>query len=339
MSFGPHHARQLVTGWWRRFHPRPTDRQPYRELAQLIASYASPGSAPKVLYLGDSVLERVAHQDTNRRPLAAMMAAEVESRDGTTFSTLAHSAYNPAIQLEMLRCLARLPAHPDIILLHLNLRCFSPQWDLHPLWQFDDETTALRRFAHNPKRGAGQVRVLKNSPDLYPRYDATPVCYPESSCKTLGEFRALSLTHPSDEERQLRRWRELFIFHYLHRLEKEHRKAVQLGQLLALCRKMSLRVLTYITPINWEAGTRLVGARFDEVVTGNIAVLEAVISRHAGGGVEHLNLSRQSPSAHFFHDNDPTEHLNEEGRRTLVGILAPVVMGLARAESRSVLSH
>ena len=89
--------------------------EPYPPLCRLVAAYDAESASPDILYLGDSVLERVAHQDRDRRLVHEMLADRVAERHRVC--GLSHAAFNPAVYLALVRCLTRLKQRPKTVII------------------------------------------------------------------------------------------------------------------------------------------------------------------------------------------------------------------------------
>src|SRR5688500_14215929 len=106
----------------------------YEPLLNLVTNYNDKNrEAPEILIFGDSVMERVADDDVDRRPLHQMIKDSLLPRYHCI--SISYSAYNPKIYYYFVKSLEKLKKYPKIIVLPINIRAFSPQWDLRPHWQ------------------------------------------------------------------------------------------------------------------------------------------------------------------------------------------------------------
>jgi hypothetical protein len=125
------------------------------------------------------------------------------------------------------------------------------------------------------------------------------------------------------------RRKQIFIFHYTHPLSPRHPKVAYLQQTLDLLGDMGIACLAYITPINYQAGERVVGEAFTKIVRANVGTLSNELeSYHQQKWFRFIDYSYHLSSNYFFHINEPTEHLAQFGRVALAGLIAKEVMAL-----------
>jgi len=99
---------------------------------------------------------------------------------------------------------------------------------------------------------------------------------------------------------------------------------------------MGVAILTYITPINYQAGEKYVGSEFPKALKSNVNIVSAVIKRsQVRGQINFLDYSTFLPSEFFFHADNATEHLNQEGRRALAGSISRAAIQLYCAADRN----
>lgn len=287
---------------------------PFPLLERLVAAFS--GLAPsELLIFGDSVMERVSKHDSDHRTLGTLLEERTELR----VLTLTRSAFNPALADALLGALEQL-SRPRYLLLPVNLRSFSPQWDLNPAWAVTQELAVVERWKDNPAIPISPLEDVRETPGFYTDYEAAPVAYELSHRQTVGAFRKLIHSTPVDDAARTERAREIFIYHYTAQLHPGHRKVQALVHALATCRRLSIEPWIYITPINHATGTRLAGPRFGEIISENVREIRRTL---APLGLHVKDLTSALPSQAFFHENIATEHLNQAGRCALAERLLP----------------
>lgn len=297
--------------------------RPFPALVDIIRACARDADGDGVLLFGDSVMERTSRGDTDQRTLGTMIAEALQERP---VATISYSAFNPQIFAALARVAVRLPRPPSVVILPVNLRCFSPQWDLNPAWQFEAELALIERYLSAPDTVILPIADIREAPGFYASFDATPVSFPLSRLSTIGEFRALVRQPSTDEAGRRARAAEIFVYHYTHPLTAEHRKVRALREAVTTFIGAGCRVLCYLTPINHEAGERLLGSAFKPALRANAAVVASAL-RELPDVLQ--DLSEALPDEHFFHEDLATEHLNERGR----SVLARLVSELAPARA------
>ena len=290
---------------------------PYPTLADIIAHFGPTSTAPpEISMFGDSVAERVSRHDSDSRTLAQMVSDAVAPR---TLLALTRSAHQPAIYEPLLRALLLQPRRPRVLILPINLRCFSPQWMFSPDWQFAQEQKILAGYLADPKSPFGAVADVLHDAQAHRAFDVIEVSYELSAARTIGDFKTIIATKPATDGERLRRAREIFVYHYTHRLGPDNERLAVLRSCLKLASDLVERVVLYTTPINHEAGARCVGSRFGEIVRANVSVLKSAAGEN---GIELLDWSELLPETAFFHEDLATEHLNDVGRRQLATRIA-----------------
>lgn len=295
---------------------RRKKRITYSELQMLLANYD--GAAPAdVLYFGDSVLLRVSRNDVEKSTLDQIFARKLAGKYGVL--GIAHTAYHMLVYRELARVLQKTTHRPKVVVLPINLRSFSPQWDYHPSWQFLDEIAAARRYWLK----SAPIYIFENDTEiinttLLRLYLATPVYYPETGLKTVGYFRNIIDTKPENEAQRTLRLQNIFRFHYMHELVASHRKIRALSDIIRLLNGLGVHVIAYVTPINWRAGEKYAGNMFVARVKSNVRLIKSKIdSACLGSMTTFADFSLLLDSDCFFGEDNSTEHLNEKGREIL----------------------
>jgi hypothetical protein len=296
--------------------------RPFPLLAELIEAF-SRDTAPDVLFFGDSVLERISNFDDDKRTLVDLIQSAAAGE--VHFSN--RSAFNPALGAALVAVMGRL-RRPKLLVVEINVRCFSPQWDQNPSWAFQQELAAIDAWLHDPTRSLPAIEDVWACTGFFDAFDRTPVNFELSRFTTAGQFRTLAADRSNQAISGPDRLRELFIFHYTHRLIRSHRKLVDLVTLVDRATRLGVNLLLYLTPINSRAGEEYVGPEFRTIHSSNVAVIRDALG---ASGMAIDDLSTALPRSAFFHPDLPTEHLNQSGRSDLVGLLEPLIARMRRS--------
>lgn len=294
---------------------------PYPALMRLVDNFDNTTPAPDVLLFGDSVALRVSRDDINTDTLDQMLAKKLRGK--ASLLCIAHTAYHTEVFGSLLKVLTVTRTNPKLVVLPVNLRSFSPQWDLYPAWQFNDEIRAAESYLANPSLDITSVTEVVVTPDLLERFDAIPVKYALTDKSRIGQFRTAITSKPTSEQQRRSRLRDIFIYHYTYPLTSDHRKLVALGDCVRTLAGLNIPLMVYCTPINWQAGVRYVGKDFVTAVRENRDTIASGLSGYARDTrTRFADFSMLLGSDCFFSDHDPTEHLNERGRWRLTDELA-----------------
>jgi hypothetical protein len=308
----------LLRRMQRRFRKRRAPNGPvaFAALERLVASFDGDALAPELLYFGDSVLERIAREDDDRRSLAELVVGTIPRS-----LAISHSAYQPMVYQELLRAVLAMKQRPRTLLLPINMRCFSPQWDLHPDYQFVQELGHLTSYLQD--RVVRRLEPRETSASEMKVYERTAVAYPTSELRTVGEFVAVVRSKPTTDAERSRRIAEIFRFHYGHPLEPTQRKLACVRGICDLVEGAGMRAVVYVTPINHEAGLRHAGAELLRSYQRNVDVVRDELAPWVRRGVVALHDgSTLLGSQMFFQPELPSEHMNAAGRRALADQIA-----------------
>jgi hypothetical protein len=304
---------------------RPNVAPRYHALLHLSQLFDSVTPPPEALFLGDSVSERISRYDQDRRDLRFMLRDQFKNQ--LAIAAISHTAYNLKMFFLLLQALQKMRCRPRLLVWPLNLRSFSPQWYYHPEWQLQDEIQVLNKYILDQDKRILPVSESKDSRPSFEDFDAIPVKYDCSHFQRIGHFRLIVQSHPETTEQRFFRWQQIFIFHYMYKLDTEHPLLKTLQDILELLRRMEIIGLIYTTPINYMAGERFVGTDFRKRILANCGLIRDVIAPYVTSGlVKIADWSTAFDSSHFFHENEPTEHLNEIGRRILTDKLVTLTL-------------
>ena len=293
--------------------------RPYFALQSLVKNYDSPWKKPAdILYLGDSVLERTSSNDTDKRTVDQMTASGLSNEK--RLLCISRPAYHLKVYYHLLSVLQHMRNRPCLVILPINIRSFSPQWDLNPAWQFDEEIEVMNAYAQTRK-----IPALRGNLDMLTFSEAErnlEFDFPFTDLKRIGQFVDLINNIPSDPDGKFYRRKQIYILHYLKTLVPDHRRLLYLGKTLGLLQNLRIKVLVYITPINYQGGIRHVGDGFVDLIRSNVDVVNNFMSPYFENGlVRFMDLQEYLSSDYFFHADELTEHLNQFGRAKLAQTL------------------
>jgi len=285
---------------------------------------------PEIILLGDSVMERITHEDADARDLGKMVT-DLFRDAGRSCIPISGSAYHMLVYDGFIRAMQTRSCFPLVIVLPVNIRSFSPQWDLQPYWQFNDEIKVLNKYCETHGKEIGRLRRKKHE-NISLRekriFRDTAVNYPLSLMNRIGQFVDVIESRPQEKAEILKRKREILIFHYSYPLIPQHRKVIALDQILNTLYEHRIKLLIYLTPINFRAGERLVGPGFGSQLAENVEVLSNLIASHARPGLKFADWSCSFDSSYFFSEDLATEHINQNGRLELARMITNEVITL-----------
>jgi hypothetical protein len=253
----------------------------------------------KIVLMGDSVSIRVAKQDTDRRSLYDMLAAELSAHAEVIQFT--RSAWHLGVFARLFTGFIQVGApHPLLVIYPINVRQFSPQWYSDPRWDYTGRKSDLAVF-----KAAARL----------------PVSYPDSPITELGQFWKVALSKPDSEEGRLARLNCLATFHYGHPLVATHERLRDLLAVVRLSRYWMVRSLGYLVPVNRECVLEHGGANVAAILAANIATVKRKVAAFLAHDTVLLDTSNLIGRDGFFSPNEVTEHLNQDGRVVLAAAI------------------
>lgn len=281
-----------------------------REYPELFRFTQDLRKGAEIVYFGDSVLFTRDRSDKDRRTIPQMLQSEVPNG---TIATVIHGAYDASVFLGFCHVIARSPTRPSLVIIPVNLRSFSPEWDMRPQYQFTRERYQLRWYGNQIASALRQpLAVLnafpaatENSFRMAPVYDGYRQVgkvrdFPYDGRDLRGTLPPQTITADN------------LVLHYMGALRPDHRELRALREACTVLEDAGVQTLVYVTPVDCETGTALLGPRFDRQVRGNVeTVRTALPSRH----VRWLDLSDALSASAFSWDLIPNEHLKQVGRQ------------------------
>jgi pimeloyl-ACP methyl ester carboxylesterase len=281
-----------------------------------------------LVYLGDSTLMLPVGEVTTGEILQELLP---DRRVGQ----VAHPAYGFELFYDYAAHMERHGASPQTLVLPVNLRSFSPAWDMRPAYQFAKERRILAmglplaRLLLRPLEAFGffQPSISQQAFLDAPVYDGDVLVGQVRDFETLADDEIL-------EEEAENTYREVKLedeetaqavltYHYMLNLEPDHRKLDAMVAVAELAAGRGVNVIFYLSPINVEQGERFLGSKFTERFADNIGVVQSRLDAAALDRVMLLNLAFDLPA----YDFTDMEHLTETGKEYVAEQIALAVQG------------
>lgn len=286
------------------------------ELLKDFATRFTDSTSPAGLIFGDSVFLRVADDDQVSLSLSEILRNHYESEA----FVVAGSGYHACIFERFAALLSQMQRRPRFAVIPINLRSFSPTWDLNPLYQFECELKALAAFnIHAPSY------ALSNSESETDTRSILFECYQDKPITLHSFLHAIGSLQPVGSPEWFDRIKLIFKCHYACPLSPTHRKIQSIKNTISALHNLGVAVYCYVTPINHEAGLEYCGRYFAETVRNNVSTIRREIeiaesSPFISGKVPSFwldDFSCRFSRDFFFTPHNATEHLRFAGRRFL----------------------
>lgn len=271
----------------------------------------------KVVYFGESSLVHISPTDTDRRRLGEMLAGAAD----TNIAQYYGPGYSAALHAEMARLMVDLP-RPRCVVVSLLIRATTHRHVTdHPVFGYRTAIAALRSASKINAHLLSKLYKAPASEADYARFEAIERDSYWGWANTIGEYRRRLRgydPHSADENLQA------ILFDYFHGEYSAASPGLQdwrsFGERL---RMLGVPVVAYRTYMPLERGARLFGDDFVAHVEQNFSLVEESFFAGLGGG-ESVQIGLL-PDSLYVSSTDATEHLNENGRRRVVGALLPAV--------------
>ena len=281
-----------------------------------------------IIYLGDSTLTYPAGEVTTVEILQEFLP---DHRVGQA----AHPAYNLDLYRAYADYIARFERPPEVVIMPINMRSFSPEWDLRPIYQFEAEKTVL---SYGPWLSSIFYRPLDTLGGFDPPISQddflnAPVFNGQTPVGQVADFERLlgnSTFEAQANDVESAYYRNIpsedkaetleasLIYYYMYELRPAHRKIESMLAASRLLKAGGVKPIFYITPINYELGDRILGEAFGRRITENVTLVEDTLRAEQ---VELLNLVFELEAFYFV----DTEHLTENGKARLAEVLAALI--------------
>ncbi len=259
----------------------------------------------QIIYFGDSVIKYAGSDDKDKSSVVEMLS---KINPAYTIGDISHGGYYLKIDEAVFKYILKSPNKPEAVILPINLHSFSPGVK-GPGYQFEKEIFYLKmpRLVTYFYKPLAILKAININTVKYSEYSQTPVYYGKEKIGVAGDFDNPSVYSPDTES-----VRKLYVFTFMQSLDKGHEQLKMLNDIIDLAGKAKVKLYVYLTPINFEEGTKYVGSDFIKQTTANAEVICLVLKEK---NLPCLNLAFSLNSNNFASPIYPNEHVNEKGRK------------------------
>ncbi|MED3574803.1 hypothetical protein, partial [Cytobacillus praedii] len=270
--------------------------------------------------LGDSVMSVLAYQDMNRITLYDMLKNEIEDTSNFTVEGFHYPGFHFGVFYTVLQFLVNTEKLPSIIILPINIRSFSPQWNMNPDYQYEKIIQKINSYLDSIQvSDDGLYGIDKEI--TYSKFIEYQSLYYRGIRELNSKFISWVNRRPLDENEFSKRYKEIFKWHYMYSLTKDNRKFLLLKKIIQIMKIQDTKILLYITPINYRAGAKYAGDDFIRALNRNLQLIKDYLNEDISANIHFCDFSKTLPETSFTHLNDTTEHLNENGRKLLASLI------------------
>lgn len=268
-----------------------------------------------IIYFGDSTINWAAQTDRSQNSMPDLLQQLLpESR----IAKITHASYQMDVYYAFARYMVRKGYRPKVVIIPINLRSFSTEWDQQPLWQFEKEKLTLAMKDTFWMKFYKPLAVFKFFEPRISRlqYEQTEVFDGVRLIGRVSDFDNESYQNYSEQN-----MRNKLLFRYAYTLSAEHRKIQSLVQTATLLRESGIQTVFYVTPVDVRTIAKYLGPDYVNRIFENTALIKKVLADH---GVGLLDLAGSLETEDFSWMEDgigpyyPNEHLKLRGRMIVV---------------------
>lgn len=264
-----------------------------------------------IVYFSDSVMRSHAACETNKSGID-----DIVRDNGVDVINIDHGAYSPIIYKNYIK---NLPSGTRVII-PINMRSFSEEWFDRPSYKFYKERislailsldildifSTLKDYISNAFIDYESTAITRGSQHLGKIKDIESLTKIDKDiyCDSNSSFMADSLY----KDKLLLK----FKYHYAYNLPKTHKMFSYLDEIINYADKKNIKILFYITPINFEHLNNLLEKDFLETVENNIITITNYLQSK---NVAFIDLSKKIKGSDFIDRQHACEHLDFYARK------------------------
>ena len=268
-----------------------------------------------VIFFSDSVNRSFARDDTKKKAVSENLQEKLPEY---SVGSVDEYAFQMDVYLHFFRYIINHEKRPRAIVVPINMNTFSPNWNLRPIDQFDQlklilihNNSIIFNALYSPLK---TFKVLPEMPSITDKeFKSTPVFNGGTFVGCVRDYEGPKYLAATRRNRKNK-----VIYYYMYSLKEDHRRLRQMMQIARLGRENSIKVIFYITPIDWESCGRLVEG-FSERLRENTAVVCTVLSREK---FDVVDMAFEIKAENFCWGSYPNEHLDDFGRDYVAGRIA-----------------
>lgn len=256
-----------------------------------------------IFFYGSSVNWYTDKSDKDKRFISQVL--DSLQKDNHVYG-ISDAAYNLEIFRDFLKYIVKnKKSKSKLMIFEINLRSFSPEWNDRPNYQFEKERFILKDDL---------ISKFEKPLSIF-KYDFKQITNKEFLNKSVykgkqkvgyvKDYVSLICTDTTDF------MKKKITFHYLYKLNQNHRKIKAINEIIKISKNYNLNVLFFITPIDYLTGVKYLPYDFKKITTENIEFIDNLLKKQ---NISLLDFSYSLSSKYFSYNKIPNEHLKYLGR-------------------------
>lgn len=271
-----------------------------------------------IVYFSDSVMRSHAACEANKSAID-----DIIRDNGIDIINIDHGAYSPIIYKNYIKTL---PSNTRVII-PINIRSFSEEWFDRPSYKFYKErirlailsldivdiVSILKEYVSNAFIDYEKIIVTRKNQNLGKIKDIEKLTKIEKDiyCDSNSGFLQDNLYKDKLSIK--------YKYHYAYNLANTHKMFRYLDEIINYADKKNIKILFYITPINFEHLNIFLEKEFLEIIENNI---NTIINYLQTKNATFINLSKEINGSDFIDRQHACEHLNFRGRKFIADAIS-----------------
>ena len=264
---------------------------------------------PHVILFGSSVNVHYDKNDTNKTQIGEYVNAMTPGIEITDDWRLSASLETYANHLRFLK---NENIRPKLLVVPLNLRSFSPEWNLRPEYRayLAREDIFLNKgiiqYIFRKILPAGNDTAFQISKDDF--YN-TELIVDNKKAGQVKDYIVEDKKNITDMQSYVK---DGFLVNYMTDIDDSNYKLNALKEIISYCKEEKVSVIFYYTPIDYQRGEKFYPILFSKQIEKNVSLINKNIPENDLFKV--VDLSRSLNSDKFSYDGWPNEHMKHDGR-------------------------
>ena len=271
-----------------------------------------------VLYVGDSVSFSFGKCDSGSTSIYDWL----QNLSQMTIIPITKEGYSLIVYKDIISVYLAQKVLPKMIIIPLNLRSFNQGWSTQPSMKYPlfriKNKIKYEKYNFNDLASYLKLRfsnVLTEEEELWKKQK---IVYNDLNLGMLSKLhKEMKIDknldcNPILKEIYAYELGLQFKYHYMYQLNEAHKMLLYLKQTIAEAKSKNIRIVFYISPVNYIDGLKFVGDKFAIRIEQNLNLLKKILDNEK---VDYIDLSKALPPEFFIDQNHACGHLRNEGRK------------------------
>jgi len=269
-----------------------------------------------IVFFSDSIMKASPSCEKNKEGIDDILRGKNIHKN---IININHSAYSPIIYSAFIKNIKK----SELIIIPINMRSFSEEWIYNPQYQFYDKrilSEIINLDFHYLQTQLNKIFDTSN------KYNSMKILRNSNNIGTIHELQknTINIDFYCNDKKQkelIKYKKELikkFEYHYMYDLSINNKMFTYISDIIDYSIKTNIKLLFYITPMNYALGEHLIGDRFKNKLNKNINILVEFLKVNK---VDFMDLSHILEHKNFTDTQHVCGHVNHVGRKNIANYL------------------